>query len=639
VVDGGLAGPAAGGPAAPAPAAPQAQEPAPAWGPAAAAPGWDRDYLPPSDAWKKYKQELIFDNGADIETLDPAIVTGVPEHRIFMAVYEGLVLHDPKTTEARPGTAETWTISPDGRTYTFTIRADAKWSNGAAVTADDFRYSWWRVLAPKPPSQYAYMLYDIANATAFAEGRIAETALPLHDDAECTRPNGQSLAAGEVVEVTERFPANGASGGAEASEAAEAVRVKIGDRSGWVRKQALRGEWKLDGPGFAQVGIKVLGPRTLQVTLAEPKQYFLDILAHQTAMPVHRLTVEKHGDAAFRLENFVGNGTHTLAEYVVRKHIVMVKSATYWNRALVKLEKLTALPIEMQEASFTKYEAGEHDWMMSVPVSKIDEIKVHPDYYVAPYLGTYFYRINCNARPHPEDAKRPHPLSDRRVRLALNLAIDKTTICEKVTKGGQIPAAGYVPPGIPGYPTFEGLPFDRARARELLAEAGYPGGKGFPRIDILYNTVESHKKIAEAIGGMWEQNLGIVVGLTNTEWKVYLDQVDRMDYEISRAGWIGDYVDPNTFMDMFVTGGGNNNTGWSNAEYDGLIADARRSSDPAKRMAMFRRAEEILCREELPVIPIYYYVNQGLLRPKVKGVHGNILDLHPWQYIWIEGDE
>jgi len=371
------------------------------------------------------------------------------------------------------------------------------------------------------------------------------------------------------------------------------------------------------------------------VTLDGTKPYFLDILAHQTAMPVHRTSVEQHGDDAFTVGKFVGNGPYVLHSWEPRNRMVMKKTDTYWDAAACKLEWIVSLPIDNLETAYSMYRAGEVDWLMGIPTTKVDEIKLHPDYYVNKYFGTYFYRVNCTNRPHPDDSSRTHPFTDPRVRRALNLAIDKKTICENVLKGGQIPATGYVPPGVVGYPTFQGQPFDREAAKRLLAEAGYPNGKGFPKFEILYNTNEGHKLVAEALAGMWQETLGITVGLANTEWKVYLDQTDRVNYDLSRAGWIGDYMDPNTFMDMWVTGGGNNNTNWSHNEYDDLIARASQEPDPQARMQHFQRAEQILCVEELPILPIYYYVNQGMKHVKVQGVYDNIRDLHPWKAISI----
>ncbi len=611
------------------------------WGAAPAPPGWDRVYQPKTSEWKKHPQILRFNNGAEIEGLDPAVVTGVPEHRILMAVYEGITMYDPVTSEPRPGTAESWTVSDGGRSYEFKIRPNAKWSNGDPVTAADYRYSWWRVLAPQPPSQYAYMLFDIENAKAFAEGRIAETELPLYWDPACAQPTGRKLAVGDICEILWTFPDPIPETASEEQLGTIALLVKCGDKKGWVKRQALRGTWRLDGPAFAKVGIKVKDERTLLLRLSEAKPFFLEILSHETSFPVHRPTVEKHGnDDAFRKQNFVGNGPYVLADWQPRVKIVLKKSPTYWDRDRVKLETIEAQPVESIETAYSMYKGDECDWLITVPLSKIDEVKLDPDYYVAPYLGVYFYRFNCKVRPVSKDDPRPHPLSEKRVRRALNLAVNKKDICEKITKGGQIPATGYVPPSTaPWYEPFEGLAYDREKARALLAAAGFPGGQGFPKIEILYNTLESHKNIAEAVAGMWKDNLGITVGLANTEWKVYLDQVDQVNYDIARAGWIGDYLDPNTFLDMWVTGGGNNNTGWSHAEYDKLIAEAAAASNQSVRKAAFRRAETILCTDEFPILPIYYYVNQGMKKPKLQGVHLNIKDMHPWQYLWIEPEE
>ncbi|MCI0342143.1 MAG: peptide ABC transporter substrate-binding protein [Planctomycetales bacterium] len=642
-----MSGPGATGPAgavglpdgAATPAAPQATWP-PQWGPQPAPTGWDKQFEPTSQEWRKHAQVLRFNNGTEIETLDPARMTGVPEHRIIMAVCEGLTMYHPVSSEPMPGAAESWVISDGGRTYTFRIRADARWSNGDTVTAADYRYSWWRVLAPQPPSQYSYMLFDIENAKAFAEGRIAETPLALHRDAERTQPNGQSLAVGEIVEVVKTWPDPLPENPSDEEAKKFSVEVKCGEKSGWVGKSLLRGAWQLDGPGFAKVGIEAPGVRTLVVRLSEPKPFFLEVLSHETSMPVHPPTVEKHGNQAFRAGVFVGNGPYVLKSWEPRVRMVFEKNPAYWGRDRVELDRIVAHPVENMEPAYAMYKADEVDWLMDVPLAKIDEVKLHPDYYVAPLMGTYFYRVNCTARPHPDDPSRPHPLTDRRVRQALNMAMDKKTICEKVTKAGQIPASGYVPPGTaPWYEPLQGLPHDRERARALLAEAGYPGGKGMPKIEILYNTLESHKTVAEAIADMWQQNLGITVGLHNAEWKVYLDQVDRIDYHIARAGWIGDYLDPNTFLDMWVTKGGNNNTGWSHPEYDRLIERVKEVGEPTKRRETFRTAERILCVDELPILPIYYYVNKGLKKPKVRGVHMNIKDMHPWQYIWIEPEE
>jgi oligopeptide transport system substrate-binding protein len=223
------------------------------------------------------------------------------------------------------------------------------------------------------------------------------------------------------------------------------------------------------------------------------------------------------------------------------------------------------------------------------------------------------------------------------VRQALSLAINRRTITQDILRQGQVPATWYCP-AIPsaGYEPPEGLAEDPDRARKLLAEAGYPGGKGFPKLTIFYNTQEDHRKIAEAIGQMWRETLGIPVTLENAEWKVYLKQVELLDYDVARAGWIGDYGDPMTFLDLWLSGGGNNNTGWGNARYDQLVADAMRETDPKKRLSILRDAERIVVEDEFPILPIYIYVNQGMKVDALRGWYETIRDLHPFQYMYFE---
>jgi oligopeptide transport system substrate-binding protein len=293
----------------------------------------------------------------------------------------------------------------------------------------------------------------------------------------------------------------------------------------------------------------------------------------------------------------------------------------------VKLKKITALPIDDIDVSYNKFIKGEVHWIRTVPIAKIDEAKRRPEYFVTPYLGSYFYRINVT---------KPH-LKDKRVRQALSLAVNRETITRDITRAGQIPATWFCPEiKSAGYEPPKGLAYDPDRARALLAEAGYPGGKGFPKLTLFYNTNEDHKKVAEAIGQMWRETLGIDVSLQNSEWKVYLRQVELLDYDVARAGWIGDYGDPMTFLDMFLTGGGNNNTGWSNARYDELVNKAMVEPDAAKRRAMLVEAEKIIVDDEFPIIPIYIYVNQGMKSDGLQGWYETVRDLHPFQYMYFE---
>jgi oligopeptide transport system substrate-binding protein len=500
------------------------------------------------------EQVLVFNNGTEPETLDVHKMTGVSEHTLALALFEGLTTHDPKTLEARPGVAESWEVSKDGLAYTFRLRADAKWSNGDAVTAGDFVHSWRRALEPATASQYAYQLYYLANAREFNEGKIKD---------------------------------------------------------------------------FEQVGVKAPDARTLAVRLASPTPYFLDLTSFETLMPVHKGCLEKHGEKWTRPGNLVGNGPFVLAEWSPRERIVFTPNPHYWNARIVRLKRIEALPYDDLDTAYNMFLDGKVDWLRGIPLPKIDEIKRNPDYFVVPYLGSYFFRFNVTKAP----------FHDVRVRKAFSLAVDRETLCRDVMKAGQIPATGFVPPGLPGYVPVVGAGYDRKKARDLLAEAGFPEGKGFPPVDILFNTSESHKKVSEVLAQMWKENLGVPVSLSNKEWKIYLEETRTLNYQVARAGWIGDYLDPNTFLDMFVTGGGNNNTGFSNKEYDELVFRASREADPTQRMKILRRVEEILVVDQLPILPLYFYVNQGLLAPKVKGVFHNIRDLHPFQHIWIEDEE
>jgi oligopeptide transport system substrate-binding protein len=528
--------------------------------PAPLAAGWRAELGPSDDRWKSVPQVFTFNNGAEPETLDPTLMTGVPEHRLAGAIFEGLVGQHPETLQPVPGVAERWEMSPDGLVYTFHLRENAMWSNGDKVTAQDFAGSWERALTPATASQYAYMLYPIKNAEAFN---------------------------------------------------------KVGADDGHGGKRPA--------VPFSDVGVQVVDARTLRVTLANPCAYFLDLVAFETLMPVPLEVVKKFGDHWTRPENIVGNGPFTVKEWLPNQRITFEKSPRYWDAQNVHLTRVVALPYEDNETAYKLFQQGDCDWLSDVPVAKIDECKRLPEFYVTPYLGTYFYRLNVT---------RP-PLNDPRVRRALSMAIDRQPITRDLLKAGQVPATWFCP-AMPGYQPPTGLAFNRDEARRLLAEAGFPDGKGFPTVELLYNTLDTHKLIAENVVQQWRENLGITVSLRNSEWKVYLNDVQHLQYSMARAAWIGDYCDPNTFLDMFVTDGGNNETGWSNARYDALIRQAGLEVDPVKRARILRDAEVILVEQELPIIPIYIYVNKGLKKNKVQGFFENVRDAHPFQYLWIE---
>jgi oligopeptide transport system substrate-binding protein len=308
----------------------------------------------------------------------------------------------------------------------------------------------------------------------------------------------------------------------------------------------------------------------------------------------------------------------------------MEKNPHYWNAAKVKIKSIDALALRGETTALNMYLTNRLDWATTMPADMIPELKTRfkSEFPSAPQLTVYFYRLNVEKEA----------LKDKRVRQALNLAIDKANICQCVTKAGEAPAGAVVPPGLGGYHSPPGVQFNPQRARELLAEAGYAAGHQLPHLEILYNDSPTlHRTIAERVQQMWREHLGIDVQLRGLEWGVYLDAQDKKDYFTCRAGWIADYPDPNTFLDMWVTDGEQNMTNWSNKTYDQLIDDAAKEPDPAQRMQILAEAEAILI-DETPIIPMYFYVSKNLVKPYVKGFCNDVQDMHPFTILEIDHD-
>jgi len=384
---------------------------------------------------------------------------------------------------------------------------------------------------------------------------------------------------------------------------------------------------------FSQVGAKAIDDQTLQITLKGPTPYFLSLLNHYTWFPVHIPTIEKYGDRYAPGGNpwtqpghFVGNGPFRLKEWIVNDKLVVEKNPDYWDAANVRLNEIHFYGITSADTQ-EKFFRGDqmHNCYQLPPVKIATYQKEHPELLtITPHLASYFYRFNTQKKP----------LNDKRVRKALAMAIDRESIVKNVTQGGQMPARYFTPP-FAEYQNTNRFDEDIEAAKKLLAEAGYKDGADLPTIEILYNTDESHRSIAEAIQEMWSKNLGVKSELVNQEWKTYLDRQRKLDYQVSRAGWTGDYPDPNTFLDMWTSFSQQNQTGWSNEQYDELIRKAARTRDPAERMKIFHAAEDLLM-DEMPIMPIYIYTRVYLLKPSVKGWYPTILDHHPWKYIWLE---
>ena len=385
---------------------------------------------------------------------------------------------------------------------------------------------------------------------------------------------------------------------------------------------------------FDQVGVKALDDLTLQVTLNERTPYFIQLMDHYSTFAVHRPTIEKFGKATdrytpwTRVENIVSNGAFRLKTWALNRRIEVEKSDTYWDRDNVKLNGVVFYPTENVVSEERMFRVGQLHYTNSIPLGKIPlyrEMENSP-YVQAPYLGTYFFLLNTT---------RP-PLDDVRVRKALSMAVDRETLNKTVLKGSNVPAYSITPPDTLGYYPPQLFGYDVARARELLAEAGYPDGQGWPGLELTYNTSEDHRKIAVALQQMWKDALNIEVTLTNQEWKVYLDSVTQMNFQIARRGWIGDYVDPNNFLDLYLTGGGNNNTGFSDARYDDMILhQAPQAATREERFDIFYRAETLLM-EQMPIIPIYTYTSKHLIHPSVNGLPPNLMDSLNLKYVWLD---
>jgi oligopeptide transport system substrate-binding protein len=386
---------------------------------------------------------------------------------------------------------------------------------------------------------------------------------------------------------------------------------------------------------FSQVGVQALDDRTLQFRLVGPTPFFLTMLQHYSWFPVHPPTIERWDGRYDRSGQWtlpgriVGNGPFVLEDWRPNQYIRVTRSPTYWDHDFVRLNEIYFFPVEDINAEMRMFNSGRLHVTNSVPANDIPSLRTNrPDVLrIEPYLGTYFYRFNTT---------RP-PFDDPRVRRALTIAIDRRAIVERVTLGGEIPAYGFVPPGFADHPPGQFFEHDPDLARELLAEAGFPGGRGFPRKFILFNTHENHRKIAEAIVAMWNSELGISMQLENKEWRVYLEDQAQLNYDVARAGWIGDYMDPITFLEMWTTGNGNNNTGWSNPQYDALIAQAFRSRTQEEHNATLRAAEALLM-EELPIAPIYYYSRVYLIRPEVRNWYPKLTDNRPYKYIYLQAN-
>jgi oligopeptide transport system substrate-binding protein len=380
------------------------------------------------------------------------------------------------------------------------------------------------------------------------------------------------------------------------------------------------------------VGVHALDSRTVRVELNHPTPFFLDLCAFQTLAVVPRKLIAKYGEDWMRARPLPGSGPYLLDSWRLNDKIRLVKNPYYWDAANTRSAVVDLLPISAPSTALNLYQSGEADIIWdrdNLPYELTDVLSKRPDFHTFPYLATYFIRCNTT---------RP-PFNDPRVRKALALTIDKRRLVDKFLGGGETPANHLVPDGAANYDPAQGLGYDPQEARRLLAEAGYPGGKDFPAFSYLFDSASGggriHQKLGIEMQHMWEEQLGVHVELKEMEKGVYLAAQRNLDYDLTRSSWVGDYDDPNTFLDLFRGDNGNNRTGWKNARYDQLMDEADREIDITNRAALLRQAETILVRDEAPIIPIYFYVGFNYYNPtKIKGIYPNILDDHPLNAIW-----
>ena len=384
---------------------------------------------------------------------------------------------------------------------------------------------------------------------------------------------------------------------------------------------------------FNEVGVKALDNTTLQVTLNAPTPYFIQLMDHYSTFAVHPETLLQFGEMTdrytpwTRVNNIVSNGAFKLTEWSLNRRIIVEKSDHYWDRDKVSLNQVIFYPTENVVSEERMFRAEQLHYTQVAPLDKIPLYREMPDspYVQAPYLGTYYYLLNT---------QRP-PVDDVRVRKALAMSVDRDKLVRSVLQNTAVPAYSITPPDTLGYFPPKLFDYNPDEARRLLAEAGYPNGDGWPGVEILYNTQEAHRKIAVAIQQMWKSELGIDVTISNQEWKVYLDAVTQIDFQVARRGWIGDYVDANNFLDMFITGGGNNNTHYADPVYDDLILyKAPKAVTREARYALFTQAETMLM-EEMPIIPLYTYTSKHLIHPSVDGLYANLMDSLNLKYVTL----
>ena len=599
---------------------------------------------------------LRYVTGDEPETLDPPMSTGQPEARIYMAIYEGLVEYHPKNLRPIPALAERWDINNDSSEFTFHLRHNGRWSNGDPIDANDFVYSFRRALSPELASRNAYLGAYIKYAEAYtaravfvrdpATGQFL-LARDFQDDPVPEPLSSKPLAASSEYRATAEEP------NADPDSAFhqlmhtptrltlpgdQKARTKLLDKNPKLKAAATGKEFVT--VKAEDIGVEALDKYVLRISLVQPAPFFSGLLAHQVFRLVPRKVIEQYGDRWTEPEHIVTCGPFKVKTWRPYDKLVVERDPMYWDAATVKLDEIHFYPMSDNPAIMNLYKVGEVDAVLNhtVPNAWLDVVRNKKDYMDAVEAAIDYLQINVT---------KP-PMNDVRVRKAFNFAIDKNAWAQwrRIVK----PLTAFTPEGIfQGYPQPKGDQFDPDRARQLLAEAGFPVVKradgsyscpSFPvsEVEYIYNTQESNKAMAEWMQAQWKQNLGITVSLRNMEWRTFLNARAKLEYKgFSRGAWSADYMDPFTFLSLFYTGG-ESGTGWLDPKYLAMVDEANRMLDPQQRYALLAKAEKYMLDAQ-PVIPIDTSAVNWVKKPYVKEMYPNPGGLFPWKYVYIERDQ
>jgi oligopeptide transport system substrate-binding protein len=500
--------------------------------------------------------EVVYNraNNGEPETLDTHKTSTVQEAHILRDMLEGLVTYNAKG-EPVPGQAQKWEVSDDGKTYRFTLRDGLKWSNGDAVKASDFVFSYRRIMNPETGAKYANILYPILNA-----------------------------------------------------------------------EKANKGQGKIE-----DIGVRAIDDKTLEIKLEQPTPYFVELLTHQTSLPVHPGSIEKFGKDFVKAGNMVTNGAYKLAEFAPNSHIKLVKNENYYEAKNVRIDTVNYYPTPDFAAMVRRYEAGELDTTDEIPANQTKSLKERfaNQVKLGPYLGTWYLIVNSSKAP----------LNDARVRQALSMGLDREFIAEQIWGQTMQPGYSFMPPGVGNYgqPATmdykETSPIDREeKAKALLKEAGFGPGKPL-KVEIRYNTTDNNRNTVIAVAEQWK-NIGVETSFINTDGKTHFAHLrEGGDFDIARYGWIADYSDPNNFLFLLKSDNKGFNAGkYNNPEFDKLLEQAATELDLQKRAEIFRKAEAILMKD-MPWIPVMYYGKSNLVSPKIQGFVQNTRGVYPTRFL------